>query len=275
MDGFSKKRGGMMKVVKLVGVLLILVAPSIVLASGGEDCASATEVTVLPFWDEATTIGFSNDYALDAGGCTGHTTNGPDAVYRYTVPLPLDTLCVMLSVIIPQDPWNVAIYVLEEDCSDPMASCIGGADQYGDGSPEAIVDLTLTGGRTYYFIVDGRDSADAGPYKIGLSDCVVGVDEDFLLGLASPELDVVPTVTTTGRHVEVSFSIGYEKGGRIAVFNSAGRLIKELATGTLSKSGTYRWDLKDAFGQNVKPGVYFIQLQSGDLRLTKRILVTQ
>ncbi len=267
-----KKRGGIMKV-GIVSVLAVLLFSTALLAVGGETCGTATVISSLPYWDEATLVGFSNDYSLDPAGCTGHTTLGPDAVYSYTPPFDGDTQCVMLSVIIPQDFWDVAIYVIEDDCSDPMTFCIAGADDYGPGSPEAIADLTLVGGHTYYFIVDGRDTDDFGPYKIGLSDCVVGLDESFYTDVNRPTISIAPTVV--GDNTTISYSIPSKSNVSISVLDVSGRVVKVLKSGLFEGSGSVIWNLTNSRGMRVDPGVYFVRLTTQNFQKTQRIVVVK
>lgn len=251
-----------------VVIVAMLFMASALLATGGENCGSATVIDSLPYWDETSSTGFSNDYSLSPSGCTGHTTLGPDAVYSYTVPYGSDTFCVMLSVIIPQDYWNVAIYVLEDSCPNPITTCVAGADEYGPGSPEAITSLTLTGGHTYYFVVDGRDTSDYGAYKIGLSDCVVGLDESFYYDLNKPTLLVSPTII--GNKTMISYSVPTSLKGSINVMDISGRVVKTLIQGDLSGSSSVIWNLANS---NIDAGVYFVRLKAGNFQKTQRVVV--
>jgi subtilisin family serine protease len=64
--------------------------------------------------------------------------------------------------------------------------------------------------------------------------------------------------------------------GRVAVHDAAGRLVRTLAEGMLgSGAQSLAWDLHDAAGGAVPPGLYFVALEAGADRVTRRIAVVR
>jgi hypothetical protein len=64
--------------------------------------------------------------------------------------------------------------------------------------------------------------------------------------------------------------------GRVAVHDAAGRLVRTLAEGELgSGAQTLAWDLRDSGGGAVAPGLYFVALEAGTERVTRRIAVVR
>jgi hypothetical protein len=230
-------------------LILFLVAAGALHALGGETCIDATVIDSLPYWDSTTTEGFVNNYSLDPSGCTGNTTDGPDAVYRYTSN---QSTCLALNVVVPLTFWNPALYVLT-DCDSLI--CIGGADMYGPGSPEALY-IVIEPGVTYYFVVDGRTSSDYGLYKISISECQSSVEE---MEFSGTEIDfkVVPSVSKGP--VSISLSLPSDQMITVAIYNSIGRRVTTLYRGRII-NGKFVWDGKDQYGRSVKSGVYFARL---------------
>lgn len=107
----------MKKVLEYLLVVSLILGGSAVglFASTGDTCDDPFVIPSLPYWQETTTVDFNADYELgDGNACTGHTTSGKDVVYKYTVPDTLDTVCVTLSVIIPQDEGHYEFSI--SDC---------------------------------------------------------------------------------------------------------------------------------------------------------------
>ena len=60
----------------------------------------------------------------------------------------------------------------------------------------------------------------------------------------------------------------------VRVFDVRGALVKTLRSGTLG-AGRHevRWDGRDNTGRSVASGVYFVQLEAGDVHVTKRAVL--
>lgn len=116
------------------------------LDQGGEDCASATAIPSVPFTDGGTTVGFLDDLPE----CDGSGT-GPDVTYVYT---PASTGDYYISLCGSAYDTKVAVY---------EGSCVGTPIACNDDGPcwpsSVIPRVTMTGGITYYVVIDGWDGA--------------------------------------------------------------------------------------------------------------------
>jgi hypothetical protein len=63
---------------------------------------------------------------------------------------------------------------------------------------------------------------------------------------------------------------------RLAIYDAAGRLVRELASGARD-AGEYAetWDLRDAGGRAVRAGLYFARLETAGRTLVRRVAVTR
>ncbi len=73
---------------------------------------------------------------------------------------------------------------------------------------------------------------------------------------------------------EIGFTLSREGTARLAVFDVAGRRVRELVTGTLA-AGPHRarWDGRDDDGRRVGSGVYLVQLESAGGARERKLLV--
>jgi len=134
---------------------------------GGEDCASATAITALPFTASGTTIGYADDYEE---ACP-YASTSPDVVYSYT---PGADIYVDASLCTPGDntDYDTKLFVYENTCPDgvPFAcnddAC--SAPYYASFVSE-ILNMHMTAGNTYYFVVDGYGGG-AGDYTLHVSE---------------------------------------------------------------------------------------------------------
>jgi hypothetical protein len=88
------------------------------------------------------------------------------------------------------------------------------------------------------------------------------------LWLAQP----APNPFRPGR--EIRFWLRARTHARLAVYNSAGRLVRVLATGELGPGDcTAAWDGLDEHSRKVASGVYFIELSTPAARQTRRAVL--
>src|SRR5262249_42103805 len=137
--------------------------PSHTLA-GGETCATATAITSLPFFDDSTTAGASNDIDPGPGGCVPGP--GPDVVYSFT-PAATDTYALGAT---PVDVgFDLSLYVIT-DCSNPAGTCVIGSNgRVGaktDGSE--FFTVTLNAGAHYFIVVDGAIAGAQGAFHFSM-----------------------------------------------------------------------------------------------------------
>ncbi|MBL0061388.1 MAG: hypothetical protein IPP40_07875 [bacterium] len=116
------------------------------LDQGGEDCATATLFTTVPYSDFGTTAGYNDD----TPECDGSGT-GPDVAYVYTPPVTSD-----FHISLCGSSYDTKIAVYESSCAGTPIACNDDGDCWpGSDLPR----VTLTAGTTYYFVIDGYDGA--------------------------------------------------------------------------------------------------------------------
>jgi uncharacterized protein YegL len=129
------------------------------LDQGGEDCASATLISSLPYSDTGTTVGFANDYD---GGCVG--SGAPDVVYAYT-----PATAQVVNVSLCGSSYDTGLYIFEGSCAGSPIAC---NDDFC-GVQSEVDNVTLTAGTTYYIVVDGFAS-EAGDYALNIVEVING-----------------------------------------------------------------------------------------------------
>lgn len=79
---------------------------------------------------------------------------------------------------------------------------------------------------------------------------------------------------TEGDDVIIRFAVSQAGWARIAVYDLAGRLVRELMREAVTAGGhVITWDRRGARGTRVAPGIYLYTLQSHDARLTRRLII--
>ena len=124
---------------------------------GGETFATAVPIVSLPFSDAGNTCNFANDYFPACAFASN--SNAPDVVYVYR---PTTDTCVNVSLC--GSGFDTVIHVYDGslamiDCNDDFC-----------GLQSTVENVTLLGGGTYYFVVDGW-STSCGSYVIDISAC--------------------------------------------------------------------------------------------------------
>lgn len=139
----------------------------------GETCPQASsEIGALPFGDSRTTTGWQDDYflggepALCAGGGTqyGSTGLGPDIVFL----IGTDVSCELEVAMDPTGSDDLALYVLNPNCSDVAGNCVRVSDGGGSGAKEVVTFVTVAQ-QPYYVIVDGFHG-EHGPFDLVISE---------------------------------------------------------------------------------------------------------
>jgi hypothetical protein len=126
---------------------------------GGDTIANATVISALPYSDSGTTAGYVDNYQATcfyAGGA-------PDVVYRYT-----PAADVLASISLQGSAYDTGLFVL----NSALVQIACNDDSFG---LQSFIEVSLTGGQTYYIIVDGYDAA-FGDYILDVSEvipCVV------------------------------------------------------------------------------------------------------
>lgn len=167
---------------------------------GGEDMATAFQISELPFNDTGNTVNNVDDYDEV---CPYSGSTAPDVVYSYQVDEDM-----VLSVDLCGSSYDTKTYIYEG--SDNLVFC--NDDAYFDdvcGTYVSLIEAAyLLAGHTYYFVVDGYGTA-AGDYILNIDEfipappCVVtcngvnegepelgpGYEDAFNGGCNSPEFD--------------------------------------------------------------------------------------
>jgi len=125
---------------------------------GGETCATATVIGGLPYSDAGYTCDNVNDYdeICPYGGSTA-----PDVVYSYT-PAVNEVVDITLC---NGSGYDTKLYVYQGSCPGVLVAC---NDDACPGYVSELLNVSLTGGNTYYIIVDGY-GGDCGNYIIDIT----------------------------------------------------------------------------------------------------------
>jgi hypothetical protein len=137
------------------------------LDDGGEDCASAYDITSLPFEDNGDNDDMTDDYDSECGA-----TGGADVVYTYT---PSTNETINISTCGSDYDTVLDIY---DHCPTSGSSTIDCNDD-DCGLKSCISDLDVIAGITYYIILDAFDDSEAGSYELYVSQdplCALGFD---------------------------------------------------------------------------------------------------
>jgi hypothetical protein len=150
---------------------------------GGDTIESAFVINSVPFTDQGTTTGFSNDY--DAA-CPFTNSVAPDVVYRYT-----PATAERISIDLCGSSYDTKLYVMDADFT--VLAC---NDDWYTGPPcggyvSAYAGLELTGGEVYYIVVDGYGT-EHGEYSLAITidePCIVGAHQDAQFEFEPPLVD--------------------------------------------------------------------------------------
>jgi hypothetical protein len=118
----------------------------------GNDGCPATLITMMPFYDNGSTVGLSNDFPSPCGG-----TNAPDVIYEYT---PEET--AMHTVTLLGSHYDTVLDIREGGAcpGDLEVACNDDFFQF-----QSSLDVQLLAGHTYYIVVDGF-ATYAGHYRL-------------------------------------------------------------------------------------------------------------
>ncbi len=134
---------------------------------GGDTCAEALAITSLPYADTGTTTGYVNDYD-EVCPYTGSTA--PDVVYVYT---PAAEVIVDITLCVGDTDYDTKLYVYENTCPDPgnYFACSDDACSapYYSSYVSEVTGVTLTGGNSYYIVVDGFGT-NSGTYTLEVTE---------------------------------------------------------------------------------------------------------
>ena len=126
----------------------------------------------------------------------------------------------------------------------------------------------------------GTDTRLAGPLDTGLPPVQIVFDEyDGSVAVGDPQpgerLALSPPAPYPARvAARLTLSLPERGRARVEVFDAAGRSVRLLADGVLPAGGTALvWDLADAGGRAVRPGLYFVTAVTAVATVSRRVAV--
>ena len=136
---------------------------------GGDTCATAFVIPSIPFSDTGTTAGYTDDYDEI---CPFDTPGAPDVVYSYT---PASSGMIDISLC-TNSAYDTKLYVYANSCGSYQSNTFVACNDDACSTPSmpnafvsSIYGLSVTGGTTYYIVVDGYEGAN-GAYTIDVSE---------------------------------------------------------------------------------------------------------
>lgn len=155
-----------------------------------------------------------------------------------------------------QPPSNDHAHIPCPDSLPPTGCCVLGPNEFY--TYEVLCDAL---GGTY--LGDNVDCPDGCPYISGVAD---GVIEGIEIGEVTPN----PSFGT----VTLRYALTADAEMQIDLFDPSGRLVRRFAVGRQGAGAhEFVWDGKNREGDDLPAGVYFMTLQSGDVRVTRGVVL--
>lgn len=138
--------------------------------NGGETCANAPFLPAGVLVQNQDTTGMLNDYdygvspSTACAGPFGYTYDGPDGVYRFSIPAG-KTLTVVLTKSNLPKVWDPALGIVT-NCSSPGPSCVSGSDNLSGSTETVSYKNTGAAALPVWIIVDGYLTSEYGKYSI-------------------------------------------------------------------------------------------------------------
>ena len=183
----------MKKAKNLLSTSILCICTYLVFAqAGGEDCATATVISSLPFSGQGSTLGANDDY-FESCPDVGNQGGAPDHVFRYdngNAPLIIDvSLCEAVT------NYDSQLYVYEGTCGGNLIGC----QEDGCQSPaytaqynSSITAIPLQPNTSYYFVIDGYDVGSLGNYQIDITVNDIAVPDSSEIPLVYINSTVYP-----------------------------------------------------------------------------------
>jgi len=182
-------------------LLLLLLFTSLYTISlgqaGGENCATATVITSIPFVGTGSTSAAVNDYNESCPD-VGNQGNAKDVVYKYTTGSSVEY--VSLTLCIAATNYDSQLYVYQGSCASGTSyACQEDGCQspaYSNAYNSEILDLMLQANTDYYFVVDGYSSSASGNYQLNVDPGVAPPTTQITFADSS---QLLPTTTIAAR----------------------------------------------------------------------------
>jgi hypothetical protein len=186
--------------------------------------------------------------------------------------------------------WDTAD--LTATVTGPAAGKVSAAVSYEDGGNTLLIDVTtdfvandrITVSGLSFMNFTATSAADSLELEVYADDVVTAWDDkeiEILESTPAEDLRVVPTIFAleTGspnpfrRVTTIRYDIPVAGTARLAVYDVAGRLVRTLRRDSVSPGRHVSvWDGQDARGERVAAGVYFVRLDSGTFRATRKVV---
>ncbi|MGH7741133.1 MAG: FlgD immunoglobulin-like domain containing protein [Candidatus Eiseniibacteriota bacterium] len=146
-----------------------------------------------------------------------------------------------------------------------------------------VSGASIDGSQTAVMVINGGTAAEVGDYQCIVTDAFGSVATRVAL-LTSATTAVAPGAAGTLRFtagpnparssVALDFALPAAGVSRLEIFDLSGRRVATIESGTLEAGPhVYAWDLRDASGQHVQPGVFLARLIAGREARVQRIAV--
>ena len=145
--------------------------------------------------------------------------------------------------------------------------------KYGSAMASSGPTIFCLKGSNSYELWEYGPGADTMPMLAGPQPEREGVMAEVTgLDLSKPWLTAYPNPTRLG--LNISYNITGTAPTRLRVYDATGKVVTSLWDATRSR-GQYvtRWSGLAANGRQVPAGIYFIKLESGDTRLTQKLVI--
>ncbi len=142
---------------------IVIYVPPAVPRQGGDTVDDAFPIDGLPFLATGTTVDFINDY--DENCPYSNFSSSPDVVYGFT---PSD--CISIDVDLCGSSFDTKIYIFDSDLNNIICNDDFYFDDICGVWVSRIEYADLTGGETYFIIIDGHDG--------GADDYILNVTEN-------------------------------------------------------------------------------------------------
>jgi hypothetical protein len=135
-----------------------------------------------------------------------------------------------------------------------------------NGSRMVVFELNPAVPDTWYTLPTSTDSR----VKLLTLDAV----EETEVARPMQAVSVAPRLARTSVTVRAEVAAAGARG-LVRVYDAAGVPVREFALSTSKGILSARWDLTDAAGNRVSPGIYYCQVSAGSARGVAKVIVTQ
>ena len=180
---------------------------------------------------------------------------------------------VLLSWATATETENLGFYVYRSQAADGeytqiTAQMIPGQGSTAEAHSYEYIDTNVQPGNTYFYRLADVDYNGNMTFHGSVSVAVDALPADYALEQNFPNPFNPSTV--------IRFQLPSASGVSLAIYNTAGQLVRTLAGGELAAgSHSVMWDGTDDFGARVASGVYLYTLKAGSFSSHKKLVLTK